>query len=593
MGLFLLIGWSALATAFSVYPNVEYLAVESYHYDVSGNGDGDDGYTCECSPPPGFIIDSSPAHGTLGFGTKLGSTDTVECGKITCTGSTAYYTWTDDKTTSTSDHFTLSNEYGVWDIPITLVTPEPTPTLTPTPKASPTPTATPTPTGNCNPLTCTAAGGQCVNGVCVMATPTPVPTPSVTPSPPAAPPGSTLGGPSDNPNTVENGGDGPASDEGCTGLPNYWVSTSSLNLSVQDRVCMYLGKGPQLAMTHSWNADASQSGMFGSGWRFAYEWDITKTSSGATLRKGSGQALAYTGSTATSPVALMAPSGYYDTLTWMGSYWLWVEKSTKWTYRFVPAVINGQTSSTKYTLTSITDTNGNAVMIAHTTAGTIQTVTDSAGRITTFTSDANNRITRMDAPDRRYATYQHDGNGNLIQSVDLLGTVTTYTYDSSGYMTSLTVGDKTVTFTYALFNNIKCVASVKNAGGFITTYAMSGSTVTMTDPLGNATVYTSSSEGFTSGITDPLSDAVAIQYSGGNPVKYTDALGNQTLKAYDARGNVTQITDASGHVTAFTYDSNNNLTSMTDVLGKTSTFTYDAKSNLTKVDGLVKSQKLH
>jgi len=81
---------------------------------------------------------------------------------------------------------------------------------------------------------------------------------------------------------------------------------------------MYPGKGPQLAMTHSWNADPSQSGMFGSGWRFAYEWDITKTSSGAILRKGSGQELAYTGSTATSPVALAAPSGYYDTLIWMG-----------------------------------------------------------------------------------------------------------------------------------------------------------------------------------------------------------------------------------------------------------------------------------
>jgi RHS repeat-associated protein len=401
--------------------------------------------------------------------------------------------------------------------------------------------------------------------------------------------GSTRGGKDDNSKTVHDGGDGPAKC-GPPGLPNYWVSTGSLNLAVQDTVCMYPGRGPQLGMTHSWNADPSKSGMFGKGWRFAYESGITKTASGATLRKGSGQELTYTGSTTTSPSVQTPPSGFYDTLTWMGTYWLMVAKDTKWTYRFDKAVISGQASETEYRLNSITDTNGNAVTLAYTAGNVIQTITDAVGRITTFTYDASNRVTRMDAPDGRYASYQYDGSGNLVQSVDLLGTVTTYTYDAGGYMTAMTVGDKTVTFTYTSVNSAMRVASVKDADGYATTYSMSGSTVTKTDPLGNATVYTGTSEGFTSGITDALSNSVKIEYTGGNPVTMTDALGKQTTKTYDARGNVTKITDAKGNSTTFTYDANDNLTGTTDALGKTWTYTYDAKNNLTKIASPLNNQ---
>ncbi|MFH0994800.1 MAG: RHS repeat-associated core domain-containing protein [Pseudomonadota bacterium] len=419
----------------------------------------------------------------------------------------------------------------------------------------------------------------------LAATPTPTPTPTDTI-------GSTLGGLIDLVNTILNGGNGPAGPCSEAGLPNYWINTASLNLYVQDKVCMYPGRGPQLAMTHSWNSipSTSTSSMFGKGWRFAYDWSITKTATGATLRKGSGQELTYTGNTTTSPSVLTPPSGFLDTLTWNGTCWLMVAKDTKWTYLFDKAVISGKTSDTEYRLTSITDTNGNAVTLAYTSGNVIQTITDSVGRVTTFTYDAGNRVTAMDAPDGRFATYQYDGSGNLVQSVDLLGTVTTYTYDVSGYMTTMTVGDKTATFTYTSVNNIMRVASVKDANGYSTTYAMSGSTVTKTDPLGNKTLYTGTSEGFTSGVTDPLSNTVTTQYSGGYPVTITDALGKKTTKIYDARGNVTNITDATGYSTTFTYDSNDNMTGITNALGKTSTFTYDAKNNLTKIVSALNNQ---
>jgi len=403
--------------------------------------------------------------------------------------------------------------------------------------------------------------------------------------------GSTRGGKDANPNTVHDGGNGPAK---CSvgGLPNYWINTSSLNLAVQDSVCKYPGRGPQLAMTHSWNSvpSTSTSSMFGKGWRFAYESGVSKTATGATLMKGSGQELKYTGSTTTSPSVLTPPSGFLDTLTWNGTYWILVEKSTKWSYRFDKSIVNGQTSDTEYRLTSITDTNGNAVTFDYTASGMIQTITDATGRETSFTYDANNHVTAMDAPDGRFATYQYDGSGNMTQSVDLLGTKTDYVYDANGLMTSMTVGDKTATFTYTSVNNVMRVASVKDANGHTTKYAMSGQKVTKTDPLGNITTYTGTTEGFTSSVTDPLSNTFTTQYANGNPVSFTDALGYKTTRTFDARGNVTKVTDSKGYATTYTYDANDNLTSVTDALGKKTTFTYDAKNNLVKITSPLNNQ---
>ncbi len=410
--------------------------------------------------------------------------------------------------------------------------------------------------------------------------------------------GSTRGGIDDNPKAVLDGGDGPGTCS-VSGLPNYWINTTSLNLVIQDRVCIFPGRGPQLAMTHSWNSTPSgdywhplpSTGMFGKGWRFAYEWNIT----GSILRKGSGQELTYTGSTTTSPSVMTPPTSFHDTLTWMGTYWLMVEKDTKWTYRFDKAVISGQTSDTEYRLTSITDTNGNVVTLAYTSGNVIHTITDAVGRVTTFTYDTSNRVTHMDAPDGRFATYQYDSSGNLVQSVDLIGTVTTYTYNSSGYMTTMTVGDKTVAFTYTSVSDVMRVASVKDANGYTTTYSIMpdtyDSTITKTDPLGNTTIYTRQNGYFTSGITDPTGATQHIQYAQYDfMVLISDALDKFTIIKRDARGNLIETMDPTSSKTTYTYDSNDNMTGMTDALGKTSTFTYDAKSNLIKIASPLNNQ---
>ena len=51
----------------------------------------------------------------------------------------------------------------------------------------------------------------------------------------------------------------------------------------------------------------------------------------------------------------------------------------------------------------------------------------------------------------------------------------------------------------------------------------------------------------------------------------TDRLGNPTLYAYDADGNILLMQDALGNKTTYTYDTNDNKLSETNPLGKTTT----------------------
>lgn len=400
------------------------------------------------------------------------------------------------------------------------------------------------------------------------------------------------GGPGDNNQTVFEGGDGPGA-KSCSGLPNYWINTATLNLFVEDRVCMYPGRGPQLPMTHSYNADPASIGMFGTGWGFAYECTITKTKTGvyshtATLRKGTGQELEFLGLIDESkpPPIRFNPAtgnGNHDKLSWMGDHWLWTEKDTKWTYRFDKSVTGGVTSEAVFRLSSITDPSGNQLAIVYTPDNLIQTITDASGRTTTFTYDGNRRVSRMDTPDGRFATYEYDVRGLLVRTVDLLGTQTLYTYDAAGRMTSLSAAGRTTQFRYAEVAGIARVSAVIDANGKTTSYTMSGTTVTKTDPLGHNTVYSSTSKFFTSSVTDPLGNIRSIVYTAGNPVTHTDALGRQITKSYDQRGNVLRITDATGNSTDYAYDANDNMTGITNALGKTWSFTYDAQNKLTNI----------
>lgn len=399
--------------------------------------------------------------------------------------------------------------------------------------------------------------------------------------------GMNSGGPTSNPFTVYSGGNGPGECSNA-GMPNYWVSTTTRELVVQDTDFTYSGLGPPIKMTRTWNMPRNSAitvfGMFGDRWTFSYEMSIDHSGQSENppfkkvfLKKGSGQRLVYyVDLSGTPPITASPPTGVYDTLVWYGGYWLLTEKDTHWVYRFDK--VSGKNYSR---LSSISDPNGNTITLTYDTDQTLKSVTDAAGRTTSFTYDANKHCIAMKAPDGREATYAYDPAGHLIETKDFLGSITTFTYDNKHYMTSMNAAGKTTLFsTDAVTGKIQ---TVTDARGNVTQYQenTSGSGgILVTDPEGHIRYYSSSQQGYTAiEMNMGLKTFTLTSYLNGRPSEFTDAKGNIHKYEYDTRGNLTKITDPLYHVTTFTYDSDDNLIGMTDALGATWTTDYDNRRN--------------
>lgn len=368
------------------------------------------------------------------------------------------------------------------------------------------------------------------------------------------------------------------------GLPRYWVNASTLMLVVEDTDFAYSGLGPALSFKRTYNSTPSVGGMFGNGWSFAYDWDITNTCKGARLSRGSGRLHFYKTTSlcpeeyVVPPVETMPPDGVYDSLTLQtGNYWELVSQKKDRTRRF-----DYNSTTKKYHLTSITDQNGNVLTIARDANGKIQTVTDAAGRVTTFTLDVLGRCTQMTFPDGLTTSFTYDAKGNLLTSTDRLGTVTTYAYDADNYMTSLAVGDKTTVFAYT--GDTKLIQSVQDALGGTITYGKDESTgeVAVTGPTGTQSEYTHKGAYLTNARDPSGANAFRFAYTGGRPVQSTDALDQVTTMSYDGSGNMTQRTEPPGYSTEYAYNAANRLTSYTNQESESWTFQYDANNNLTR-----------
>ncbi len=373
-------------------------------------------------------------------------------------------------------------------------------------------------------------------------------------------------------------------------MPNYWVSTTTRELVVQDTDFSYKGLGPKISITRTYNMPRNGAisvfGMFGDRWTFPYESSVDHRGQSeqpmyryVRLKKGSGQRLTYyIDLSKAPPLEASLPVGVYDRLTWYGGYWLLKEKDTHLTYRY------DQTAGKSYSsLTSIADPDGNEVGIDYDANETIQAIVDAAGRPTTFQYDANKRCTSMTTPDGRTAAYHYDSGGHLIRSVDLNGAETVYTYDAQHYMISMTAAGKTTLFDRAGGDKIQ---KVTDARGNATQYApRTNGGILVTDPEGRIRFYDSTQQGFTTfnGYLDedlkPLS-LTFTSYSNGRPSEFMDARGNTLKMEYDARGNLTEVTDPLGNKTAYAYDANDNLISRTNPLNETRQYEYDDRHHL-------------
>lgn len=406
------------------------------------------------------------------------------------------------------------------------------------------------------------------------------------------------GGAQDNPQTAFH----PDANTCKVGLPSYSVNTSLLNLVIEDTEFGCGSQGHQVNLRRVWNMPPGEDGIFGKGWRFAYESYIAVGKSHpheSRLTLGSGQKLEFLADSIEQGGESLISIRYVRQSLGIGpSLTANINKDTgvgEFTYLDLRTKITQvyefsgeQAGKWMYRLKVVSDRNGNKISIGYDGAGHLTTVTDASGRITRFHYDLHGRVSRMDAFDGRSASYEYDAAGQLIRNVDLLGTVIRYTYDSNGFIEAMEVAGKTTRFAYATFaTGENRIASITAPDGKVTQYSgefASGSaqntSIKVTEPSGGEYSYTSY-DGRTAYIYSPLKHRNRFKHN--DQYLISDAYnprGWLTTFAYDVNGNLTKLTDPADQITTFTYDDRWNRTSVTNALGQVTRYEYDEHNNL-------------
>jgi RHS repeat-associated protein len=180
--------------------------------------------------------------------------------------------------------------------------------------------------------------------------------------------------------------------------------------------------------------------------------------------------------------------------------------------------------------------------------------------------------------------------GSLLVT-DAMARTTRYRSGTSDFGITLP-GSSSEDVTYAYTSGrVTGVTTAAGTTGYAAADASGVRTVTVTDPLSHASVYTFDiASARMTAVTDALSHTIAFQYdSNGRPTRVTAPEGNIVQTTYDARGNVTESravaksgSGVADIVATAAYPSSctslvtcNKPTSTTDARGNTADYTYD------------------
>jgi RHS repeat-associated protein len=267
--------------------------------------------------------------------------------------------------------------------------------------------------------------------------------------------------------------------------------------------------------------------------------------------------------------------------------------------------------------------------------GALTSVTDSAGRKTTYSQDAAGRLGQVTSPTGGTTTFSYDTHGRLVtvtvpSSATASGTTdAVVAYDGSGRVASVTQESTSTLwgarppvstkFSYAAGSTIVSDAlgikttygfdaenrltTVTDSGGHVSKADYDGGTVTsITDSAGETAHFSYDSVGNPAGVSMPGGASAKIDYqaspdcqsSGGDqsaPKCFVDAEGNRVSIDYNGDGSVSDVRDSIGVVTQFGYSSDASscmsgrgyVCSETDGNGRTVQFSYSAAGDLAGV----------
>lgn len=393
------------------------------------------------------------------------------------------------------------------------------------------------------------------------------------------------------------------------------VDLSSGNLLVKHQEQSVKGTGLNQTVDLFYNNLSPAIWDHGRSWETNTGWDIwlaTNHPDGVNYYGPTGNAAHFVKN---SDGSFTSPSGLDATLVRNGDHtYTLTFNSTQEKYKF---------SSDGLSFLYDTDRNGNQIAFAYNLSGSLASITDTQGRVTTFsyvaatgcsapTSDGF--ISQMTDPSGRAFKYSYDSNCNLTTITDPANKVATFGYDASFNLTQITDPNSNITkLTYDSATRVTSTVRVTNVGqgtGPTTSFSYTtgsgscapapagdslyGYTVA-TDANNRSSTYCYDQQGLVLQVMDPSSNSSKTSYTADQqPATTTDALSNTTTSAYNSSNDVTQVTSpalGSGHTPAqatmnFLAPSTVSgypylASSMTDPQGHCSAFVYDTAGNLT------------
>lgn len=263
----------------------------------------------------------------------------------------------------------------------------------------------------------------------------------------------------------------------------------------------------------------------------------------------------------------------------------------------------GYDNSTGVTTAVDTSNEAKAIFQAN-QQGRLVRLTNPAGNVLALSYDGNGNLAEAISPLGVRLAQTHDAQGNLLAS-DFGGATTTWTYDAEDRVTSVTdpTGGVT-TFGYSGGSHLPSritapdggvtqvtaadglISAVTDADGNTTTFGFNATNdlVSVTNPLGETTRMSNDAAGNRTEIIAPSSDARQYAYdAAGQITTITDPSGAVTSYRYSAAGLLLQTTDPTEATTTNSYTAAGLLASVTDALGRTVNYTYDTDNNLTAI----------
>ncbi|MFJ1765352.1 RHS repeat-associated core domain-containing protein [Amycolatopsis sp. NPDC088138] len=407
------------------------------------------------------------------------------------------------------------------------------------------------------------------------------------------------------------------------------VNRFNHNAVITDRALTVKGTGLDMSVSAVYNSTTGRGGEFGSHWTISGGPDVKLLIYPAPDRRlvlydPTGYCAEFTRN---DDGSYTTPSGMHATLTKLpnGTFSLTQDSSGEaWSFTgdgrlFSQADRNGHTITYRYnpadgTLASITDTQGRVTTVAHGGNGDISTVTDPAGQVAGgYSYDSNGRLTKITNRNGDGTTFGLDADGRVTTLTTALGRVYTLTYDTDGDITQVAEPnyDGVASVTTYGYDSATGATTVTDPNGHKSFYTFdSGGRQTKTkDALGHERAQAWSAHGDVNSLTDGLQNSVTYDYDplnnlkGGKlptgaamtvgytdtghphlPTQVADYSGNKVSNTYDNAGNVTNVHSDALNTDVAKYDYSTGLvTKATDGNGHATTYGYDAAGNLTKV----------